>query len=348
MARDYGTGREAGLQTWGSIVRRMRAAGASRPYDCVIGVSGGTDSSYLVLLAKKWGLNPLAVHYDNTWNSAQAADNIRRITNGLGVDLFTYVVDNIEVDDIKLAFIRAGVREFDADTDIAFVQVLRSVAAKFRVKFILEGHSFVTEGLSPMTDNYLDGKYVRDVHSRFGTRKLKTFPNLTFWQFMKWIVFYRQEFVRPLWYLNYSKEEAKVALEKECGWVDYGGHHLENRASAFAHQIYLPQRFNIDYRILTLAARVRNGTMSRQEAQRLAQEEINPDPFLVRYACERMRISEPELKSLMREPTRTWRDFKTYKKIFELLRPMFFIFAKLGRVPMSFYLKYCVPRGNQS
>ncbi len=348
LSQKFGTGLPAGELAWIKIVEEIKRAGSRRKYDCVIGVSGGTDSSYLLLLAKKYGLRPLAVHYDNTWNSAQAAMNIRRVTTALDVDLWTYVVKNSEVDDIKKAFLLAGVREFDADTDIAFVQVLRSTAAKHKVSYILEGHSFMAEGLSPAGDNYLDGGYVRDVHRRFGRLKLKSFPNLTFFRFLKWTLLFRQRFIRPLWYLSYSKEAAKEELTSTTGWKDYGGHHLENRASAFAHKIYLPQRFNIDYRFLTLAAKVRAGLLTRQDALRAWGIPLGDDLELRKYVCARLEISEIELKDIMARPTRTWRDFRTYKRRFEILRPLFFLLAKANRVPQSFYVKYCIPAARRA
>jgi hypothetical protein len=348
LSLKFGTGLPAGELAWNNIVKEIKRAGRKRKYDCVIGVSGGTDSSYLLLLAKRYGLRPLAVHYDNTWNSAQAAMNIRRVTTTFDIDLWTYVVNNSEVDDIKKSFLLAGVREFDADTDIGYVQVLRSTAAKYKVSYILEGHSFIAEGLSPAGDNYLDGGYVHDVHKRFGKLKPKTFPNLTFFRFLKWTLLFRQKFIRPLWYLSYSKEAAKEDLISTTGWKDYGGHHLENRASAFAHKIYLPQRFGIDYRFLTLAAKVRAGLLTRQDALRAWNIPLGDDLELRKYVCARLGISEIELRDIMALPTRTWRDFKTYKRRFEILRPLFFVLAKKKRVPQSFYEKYCIPAKRQA
>jgi hypothetical protein len=168
LADEYGTGMVKGKQLFTKIIEDIRNVGKKNIYDCIIGVSGGTDSSYLLLKAKEWKLRPLAVHYDNTWNSALATMNIKKVTSALDIDLFTYVVDNKEVDDIKKSFLLAGIAEFDADTDIAFVQVLRSTAAKYGIRYILEGHSFLTEGISPVGSNYLDGAYVADVHDRFG------------------------------------------------------------------------------------------------------------------------------------------------------------------------------------
>lgn len=343
LSQKFGTGLPAGEMAWSKIVDKIQRKGAKRKYDCVIGVSGGTDSSFLLLLAKRHGLRPLAVHYDNTWNTAQAAMNIRSVTNALDIDLFTYVVNNLEVNDIKKSFLIAGIKEWEADTDMGYAQVLRSAAAKFRVSYILEGHSFTAEGISPIGDNYLDGGYVADVHRKYGTMKIATFPNLTFWRFLKWTLLHNQKFIRPLWYLHYSKENAKAELEATTGWRDYGGHHLENRASAFLHQVYLPKKFNIDFRYLTIAARVRAGIISRLEGLEAYNEEIVEDSQLYRYVCERLSLSMSELNGYLHGDQRSWRDFKNYKKRFELLRPIFFLLTKLDRVPPSFYQKYCFP-----
>lgn len=343
LASTYGTGTNKGERALDEIFGFVKKSGRGKRYDCVVGVSGGTDSSFILMLAVEKGLRPLAVHYDNTWNSAQAAMNIRRVTAALNVDLVTYVVDNNEVDDIKKSFLLAGVREFDADTDIAFVQTLRSVAAKYRIKYILEGHSFIAEGLSPIGDNYLDGAYVNSVHSHYGSIRMRTLPNMPFWTFLKWAILYRQKFIRPLWYLDYSKERAKEELSQKTGWVDYGGHHLENRASAFAHKIYLPQRFQIDYRNLTIAAQVRSGSITREEGLRRLSSKIEDDPWLLAYVLDRLDLDMEEFLRIMDQPTKTWRDFKTYKRRFEALRPLFYMLAKRNLIPWSFYVKYCFP-----
>lgn len=343
LERQYGTGQERGRQALSAIIEEIKRQGAGRKYDCVVGVSGGTDSSYLLLKAVEWGLRPLAVHYDNTWNSAIATQNIRALTARLDVDLWTHVLDNKEADDIKKAFMLAGVAEFDADTDIAFVQVLRSAAARAGVKHILEAHSFKAEGLSPVGQNYLDGAYVADVQRRFGSRRPKTFPNLTFWQFMKWVLVYRQKYIRPLWYIEYSKEEARRELTEKTGWRYYGGHHLENRASTFAHTVWLPQRFRTDYRNLSLAASARAGLISRQEALAIYGQPVVPDPELIAYVKKRASLSDEEYARIMAGPKRTFREFRTYKRRFERLRPLFFVLARANLVPMSFYLKYCFP-----
>jgi hypothetical protein len=172
---------------------------------------------------------------------------------------------------------------------------------------------------------------------------MRTFPNMPFWQFMKWALVYRQQFIRPLWYIDYSKERAREHLQKSVGWKYYGGHHLENRASTFAHTVWLPTRFGVDYRNLTLAASVRRGVMDRDEALTTYRAPVVPDPELVAYVRKRVGFSVEEYEACMAGPRRTFREFHTYKKRFERLRPMFRVLANSNLVPMSFYLKYCFP-----
>jgi N-acetyl sugar amidotransferase len=340
---EYGTATGLGINKFSKILEDIKKKGKRKKYDCVIGVSGGTDSSYMLILAKEWGLRPLAVHYDNTWNTAIATENIRKVTAKLNIDLSTYVVDNKEADDIYRAFLISGVPEFDASTDLALAQILRKTAAKFGIKYILEGHSFRAEGISPQGANYFDGKYIKDIHNQFGTIQMKTYPLMTFYQFMKWVLIYRQVFVRPFWYIDYSKQTARDRLISETGWEYYGGHHLENRAAAFAHKVYLPRKFNVDFRNLSLAAEVRNGKLDRELALEMYNTPIASDEELIEYLKKRLNLSSEQFDEIMKSEKRSFRNFKTYKKRFETWRPLFKIFAKANLVPMSFYLKYCFP-----
>ena len=343
LKAQYGTGTPRGRQLFDGILAEIRAAGHGNQYDCVIGVSGGTDSSYLVYLAKQWGLRPLAVHYDNTWNSAIATMNIHKVLSALGVDLYTHVVANKEADDIFRAFFLAGVAEIEAATDLGYAYLLRVVAAKYSIKYILEGHSFVAEGITPLGRNYFDGRYIRSIHKQFGTIPMRTYPLMTFARFLRSAVIDRVKFIRPLWYLDYSKEEAQAHLRSNYGWEYYGGHHLENRMTAFYHGIYMPQKFHGDLRNNALAARVRSGSLSRA----CAWAEYNTPPVvedeLLEYFKKRLDISEKTYAHIMQLPPKAWMDYPTDKKRFERLRPLFLVLAKANLVPMSFYLKYCFP-----
>jgi hypothetical protein len=170
---------------------------------------------------------------------------------------------------------------------------------------------------------------------------------MTFFQFIKWSVFYRQKFIRPLWYIDYSKPEARKFLIEKTGWTYYGGHHLENRASSFAHTVYHPQKFKIDNRNWSLAAEVRAGILNRDEAIKTYYTPIEVDPDLVPYVKKRFNLSDNEYDTVMKAENRSFRDFKTYKKRFERWRPIFKILADKNLVPRSFYIKYCFPLPNE-
>ena len=343
LKADYGTGQAKGEESFARIVEDIRRAGKGRRYDCIIGVSGGTDSSFLVRLARERGLRPLAVHYDNTWNSAIATMNIHKVLAGLNVDLHTHVVNNKEADDIFRSFFFAGVAEMDGCTDLGYAYVLRRVAAKHSVKYILEGHSFSEEGITPLGRNYFDGRYIQSVHERFGRLPLDTYPLMTFRRFLHSAVFHRVRFIRPLWYIRYSKKDAQEYLRRTFGWQYYGGHHLENRMTAFCHNIYLPRKFGCDMRNNALAARTRNGEMTRAQAWELYNTPPQIEEGIVEYFRKRLGISDREYEQIMASPPRSWHEFPTYKKRFERWRPVFHLLAKANLVPMSFYLKYCFP-----
>ena len=345
LVADYGTGEVQGLEAFDNIVNDIKRKAKGKRYDCVVGVSGGTDSSFLIYQAvTKWGLRPLAVHYDNTWNTASATMNIARILEPLNVDLETLVINNKEADDIIKAFFYAGVPEIDAPTDLGFAYLLRTVAAKHGIKYVLEGHSFIEEGLSPLGKNYFDGRYISKIHERYGKLRMETYPLMTITRFLWSALFHRVKFIRPLWYTQYSKSEAKKILRTKFGWQDYGGHHLENRIAAFCTRIYQPQKFGIDNRNLTLSARARNGDISREEAW----SEYNKEPCfevdLIDYFKKRLDLSDNQYKAIMSAPPKYWSEYPTYKKHFERLRPLFFLLAQANLIPMSFYLKYCFPQ----
>lgn len=343
LVQQYSTGQPKGEAVFAAILDDIRRAGQGKPYDCILGVSGGTDSSYLVYLAKEWGLRPLAVHYDNTWNSAIATMNIHKVLSGLDVDLYTHVVANKEADDIFRAFFLSGVAEIEAATDLGYAYLLRKVAAEYSIKYILEGHSFIEEGITPLGRNYFDGRYIQAIHQQFGRAGLETYPLMTFTRFLKSALFNQVKFIRPLWYLKYSKEDAKNFLSEKFGWCYYGGHHLENRMTAFYHSVYLPQKFGGDMRNNTLAARVRNGALTREQAW----AKYNTPPLiedeLVSYFKKRLDLSDELYEQVMQAPPKSWTEYPTYKKRFERLRPLFYFLAKANLVPMSFYLKYCFP-----
>ena len=342
----YGTGTAEGATNFESIVDDIKRAGRGKKYDVAVGVSGGTDSSYMLYLAKEYGLRPLAVHYDNTWNTSIATMNIQRLTATLEVDLYTHVCDNRESDDIFKSFFMAGVPELDGPTDIALAEVMYRAASKYGINYVFEGHSFTSEGVSPMARSYVDGRYISDIHKRFGSMPMKTFPNMPIVRFLYWTIVKRIQKIRPLWYLEYTKEDAKEMLKRDFGWVDYGGHHLENRMTAFQHSFYMPTKFNLDQRNNSLSARVRAGSLTQAEALAIYREPPCLEDNMLEYVLKRFQMSEADFWSKMEEPPRDYTDYKTYKRRFETMRPLFSILADANLVPRSFYLKYCFPVKN--
>lgn len=335
-------GGSQGEQEFGKVVAKIKRDGKGKKYDVIIGVSGGADSSYLVHLAIQYGLRPLAVHYDNTWNSSIAVENIRNVLDKLGVELWTHVVDNEEYDDLYKAIIRAGSPDLEAPTDLALASTINIAAAKHKVKYVLEGHSFRTEGMSPLGWLYMDAKYIDSMHKAHGTlKKLKSYPHMWFRRQLKWMLFNRLKKIRPLWYLDYDKEKTKKMLEKEYGWKWYGGHHLENRITAFYHTYFLPRRFGFDQRKNGYAALVRSGQMSREEGLDILSKPPECDMNLVNMVRKRWGLeNDSEWLELMTGPIRYYTEFKTYKPMFERLRPFFYVMAKFELIPWSFYMKY--------
>lgn len=342
LKSEYGTGTAKGELLFGGILERIRSKGKGRKYDCIIGISGGTDSSYLMHLAKtEWGLRPLAVHYDNTWNTAIASTNMSKLLKALEIDLHSYVMPNKEADDIFRSFFIAGVPEIDASTDLAFSYVLRMAAKKFNINYILEGHTFMEEGITPLGKNYFDGRYIKAIHSKYGKQRLRKYPLMTFGRFLYSAIFTKVEFIRPYWYIKYRKDDAKKLLAELYGWRYYGGHHLENRMTAFFQSTLLPKKFNCDMRNNTLSAQVRNGYISRGEAWREYNTEPFSEDFLEDYFCRRLGFSGDEYEELMKQQPKSWKEFPTYKRRFEKWAPVFKILARHNRVTHSFYLKYC-------
>lgn len=340
LDRDYPAGEE-GLQKLKIIADEIKKAGKHKKYDCVVGVSGGCDSSYMVhYIVKELGLRPLAVHFDNTWNSTIATKNIHCVLDKLGVDLWTYVVDNKEYDDIYKAFLEAGVPDIESCTDIALAATLNIAAEKYKVKYVIEGHNFRTEGVAPLGWIYMDGKYIKSVHKQFGTLPMKTYPNMPMHAMLRWMIVRGIKKFRPLWYMSYDKEEVKKFLTSEYGWEWYGGHHLENRFTAFYHSYFIPKRFGYDMRMLGYAAACRTGRLSRESALAELKKEPYLEPELLEYVKKRLGYSNEEFDRVMNLPKKTYRDYPTYKKTFEKMRPFFFLMAKMNLIPMSFYLKY--------
>lgn len=339
LEKEYPTG-EQGWERLTELAEKIKASGKGKKYDCVIGVSGGCDSSYLLYLAKeKLGLRPLAVHFDNTWNSRIAVENIHRVLKKLDIDLYTYVMDNDEFCDLARSFFMASVPEMDALTDMALITTLYKAADQHGVRYILDGHCFRTEGITPLGWFYFDGKYIESVHKKYGRLPMTHFPNLWLSQWMRWL-FKGIKRARPLYYLDYRKEEVKKFLSNEFNWQWYGGHHMENRYTIFGDNFVLPRKFGRDLRYTELAAMVRSGHLDRQAGLAELKTPVPYDDEITVEIKKRLELTDAEFDEILSAPKRSFKDFETYHSTFQLLRPVFWLMYKADLVPKSFYLKY--------
>ena len=207
------------------------------------------------------------------------------------------------------SFFLADVAEIEAPTDLALAEVMYRAAWKYGIKYIFEGHSFITEGITPIGKNYFDGKYIKSIHKKFGRLPLRTYPLMTFSRFLFWSIFAQIRKIRPFWYINYNKEEARVFLEKKYDWKYYGGHHLENRMTAFFHSIYAPLKFNSDFRNNTLAALVREGKINRQDAWKKYNQSPYIEKNLVKYFIKRLDLTKDDYDRIMSRPTKSWKEY---------------------------------------
>lgn len=321
------------------IVKKIKKDGKNKDYDCVVGVSGGCDSSQLLYESKKMGLRPLAVHWNNGWNSEIAKSNMLKMTNGLDVDLKVYSCDLNEYNDINRSFLYASVKDVDIPNDIALETVLHEAAEEYDVQYILNGHSFRTEGTTPLGWTYMDGKYIDSVQSKFGKYPIKTYHNLWLGKWLKWCVINKIKHIRPLWYIKYNKADTKKMLNKKFGWEWYGGHHKENKYTMFGmyHNFI---KFGMDMRLIGNAALVRDRQITLAESYEATREPITMTDDELNEIFKVIGITKKDYVNILALEKKTHKDYETYQKTYHELQDFFLALAKLDLVPMTFYLKY--------
>ena len=251
-----------------SLIHEIKRKGKGRPYDCIVGLSGGVDSSYTAWKAKELGLRVLAVHLDNGWNSIEANQNIRSIANKLAIDYETEVLDWEEFKQIQRAFLKASVPEADTPTDIAILAVLHKAAAKHGIQYILSGGNFATEGILPKHWHYnaKDLRYFRHICRQFGPVSFRSFPTFGLIKEAYYKLFRGIKMVYFLNYFPFDKAKSIELLKTELDWKDYGGKHYESKYTGFIQSYYLLNKFNIDYRRATLSSQICAGSIKREEA----------------------------------------------------------------------------------
>jgi N-acetyl sugar amidotransferase len=298
-----------------ALVDRIKADGRGKPYDVIIGVSGGVDSTYLALQAVKLGLRPLAVHFDSGWNSELAVDNIHNLVTTLGLDLYTQVVDWREMRDLQLAYLRSGIANADTPTDHAFGYVAYHQAQKYGIKHILSGANYVSESILPASWEYTpdDVRLLKSIHRKFGTRRLKTFPLMNTFTRNIWYPLARGINTHPLLnYIPYHYAEAKAEIAKEVGWRDYGGKHYESVFTRWFQGYYLPERFGYDKRIAHYSSLILAGELSRDEALELLTTDNYSESLRTQdheFIAKKLGISTAELDDIIAQPPKHYSDY---------------------------------------
>lgn len=317
------------------IVEKIKADGKGKQYDCIIGVSGGVDSTYTAYLVKELGLRPLAVHLDNGWDSELAVKNIENTLNTLGIELYTEVLDWEMFKDLQLSFLKASTPDGEIPTDHAILSILYRIASQFGVKYIISGMNFRNEGFLPPSwaRGYLDWKYIRSVQKKFGSKSLKTFPHLTIAQFLYYNLIKKIRSISILNYVDFNKEEAMKLIQEKLGWKYYGGKHYESIYTRFYQGYILPNKFKIDKRKAHLTCLIAStGEVTRDEALEVLKT-APMDPKLAQedkeYVIKKLDITEKEFDEIMNAPVKSILDYpnnhgleKGFRKLLLKLRGM--------------------------
>ncbi len=326
-----------------SIAKKIKNDRKKSKYDCIVGISGGRDSSYLLYIVKQiLDLNPLAVHYDNGFDTETSTSNILNVCSKLNVDLETKVADWETFKKITRSFFLAGVSDPDTPTDIGIFKTMYEIAYKEKIKYVFNGHSFRTEGVEPLDWTYMDGLYVKSINKKNGNNNLDKFDNFTLFDLIKFNILGGIKTILPLNYVEYNHEHVQKILTDKLGWTYYGGHHHESLLTKFVVSYYLPNKFSIDRRRTGLSAMVRSGKIKKINALKVLEKKpkVDDEKYLKDYVLDKLDISENQFKLIMQKENKNFRNYHTYYSYFK----NFGIFAKflyqLGFIPKLLYLRY--------
>ena len=323
-----------GERKFKEIITQIMADGKGKQYDCILGVSGGVDSTYLAYLAKQEGLRVLCVHFDNGWNSELAVKNIQSIIEKCGFDLYTYVIDWEEFKDIQLSYLKANVIDIEAITDIAIFSALDIICKEKKIKHILDGRNVVTEITLPNSWVCKNPSNLKDIHKKFGKIPIKTYPIMS--PIRRRLVARLKPFHSwPLLnYVDYNKEMVKKLIGLELGWRDYGGKHYESVFTRFYQGYILPNKFKVDKRKAHLSNLIFSNQLTKEEALIELEKPIYPIHLLQtdkEFVCKKLGITQEELQNYINAPAKMHSEYALSISLFDeypILKPFKFIFKK--------------------
>lgn len=322
---------EAGQIELKKIVDKIKKDGEGREYDCIVGVSGGVDSTYVAFKCKELGLRPLAVHLDNGWNSELAVSNIERTIKKLDFDLYTHVLDWREFKDMQLSFLKASTPDGEVPTDHAIFALLLKIADQKNIKYIMNGMNYLTEASVVPAWSYGHGDwgYIRFIQKKFGTAGLKKYPHYTTAYMFYMLFVKRLKFVSILNYIDYNKEEAIKTLSNELGWQYYGGKHHESTYTKFFQAYILPEKFKIDKRKIHLSNGIQAGHISKETAlEELSKPLYSPEQAEQdkEFVSKKLGISVTEFEKIMKLPVKFYTDYpNSSRKYFRLKKIQYFL-----------------------
>lgn len=323
------------------VVSRIKKE-KKKNYDCIIGLSGGVDSSYVAVLVKELGLTPLAVHLDNGWNSEIAVQNIENVCRKLDIDLYTFVLNWEEFKDLQLSFLRASTPDSEIPSDHAIHSCMFKAAQKYSIKYVITGFNRSSESILPeaWSQGHFDWKYIKSVHNLFGSGKLTNFPHYGFMYFVyRWLF---KSFVpgikmiNILDYLEYDKYKAKEIIIRDLGWKDYGMKHYESNYTKIYQAYILPRKFGFDKRRAHLSSLICSGAITREQAlEELKLPLYDTDRLRIdlKYLCNKFEISAEEFNRIMTLPVKNYRDYPSYTN------SLLFWFTSLPLRPLNRLLK---------
>ncbi|MGB1315617.1 MAG: N-acetyl sugar amidotransferase [Chitinophagales bacterium] len=306
------------------LVEKIKKDGKKYEFDCLIGVSGGIDSSYVAYLVKDLGLRPLAVHMDNGWNSEEAVLNIKNICNKLNIEYQSYVLDWEVFKDVQLSVLKSSIVEVEIPTDVAIPAALHKIAAENNIKYIVSGGNFATEGILPdkWFYNAKDLKLLKSIYKKFGTKDFSKFPTFDWKKEMYYKLVKGIKMFYILNYVNYDKDEAMEFLKNKLDWRYYGGKHYESKFTGFAQSYIQPVKFDVDYRKATFSTQICMGTMTRKEAiENLKAKSYNENTYLdeMAYVAKKLGLTTEEFKQILEEPAKSYKNYPNDEKKLEFI-----------------------------
>ena len=317
---------ERGEKALWEIINKIKKEGEGKDFNCLMGMSGGIDSSYLLyMMAEKFGLRPLVFHVDAGWNSQIAVNNIERLVDGLGLDLYTEVINWEEIKDLQLAFFKSGVPHIDVPQDHAFFATMYKFASKHKIKYILTGGNYSTECVrNPLEWMYYqsDSIQLRDIYKKHGTGKLKDYPVTNILWHKIYLPYIKGiKLIRPLDFVPYHKEEAMQLLVEKYGYQKYPQKHFESRFTRFYESYWLPKKFGYDTRKIQFSSLILTNQMTREEAlKELEKPAYDPETISqdFEYIATKLGITVNELQKYMDEPNKTFKDYKSQEDIYKI------------------------------